>query len=50
MPTAALSVPLRALPLVLFKCPTAQICVLWQLKDNEVMCSKLSVAQNCQDS
>jgi hypothetical protein len=32
MPTVALSVPLRALPLVAFKCPTAQICVLWSLQ------------------
>jgi hypothetical protein len=32
MPAAALSVPLRALPLVAFKCPTAQICVLWSLQ------------------
>jgi hypothetical protein len=29
MPAAAPSVPLRALPLVAFKCPTAQICVPW---------------------
>jgi hypothetical protein len=32
MPAAALSVPLRALPLVAFKCPNAQICVLWPLQ------------------
>jgi hypothetical protein len=32
MPAAALSVPLRALSLVAFKCPTAQICVLWSLQ------------------
>jgi hypothetical protein len=32
MPAAALSVPLRALPLVAFKCPTARICVLWPLQ------------------
>jgi hypothetical protein len=32
MPAAALSVPLRALPQVAFKCPTAQICVLWSLQ------------------
>jgi hypothetical protein len=32
MPAAALSVPLRALPLVAFKYPTAQICVLWSLQ------------------
>jgi hypothetical protein len=31
MSAAALSVPLRALPLVAFKCPNAQICVLWPL-------------------
>jgi hypothetical protein len=27
-----LSVPLRALPLVAFKCPNTQICVLWPLQ------------------
>jgi hypothetical protein len=42
MPAAAPSVPLRALPVVAFKCPTAlatstlpcsaQICVLWPLQ------------------
>jgi hypothetical protein len=32
MPAAALSVPLGALPLVAFKCHTAQICVLWPLQ------------------
>jgi hypothetical protein len=29
MSAAVLSVPLKARPLVAFKCPTAQICVLW---------------------
>jgi hypothetical protein len=32
MPTVALSVPLSALPLVAFKCPIPQICVLWLLQ------------------
>jgi hypothetical protein len=32
MSAASLSVPLRALPLVAFKCPTARICVLWPLQ------------------
>jgi hypothetical protein len=32
MPATALSVPLRALPLVAFKYPAAQICVLWSLQ------------------
>jgi hypothetical protein len=31
MPVAALSVPLRALPLAAFKCPIAQIFVRWPL-------------------
>jgi hypothetical protein len=32
MPAAALSVPLKALPLVAFKCQPAQMCVLWPLQ------------------
>jgi hypothetical protein len=32
MPAAALSVPLSALALAAFKCPIAQICVLWLLQ------------------
>jgi hypothetical protein len=37
VPATALSVPLRALPLVAFKCPTAQICVLLPLKVKELL-------------